>query len=130
MQRMRTIAIVGWVLVATQVVHGVVPAETDAEGVVGFYTGIVLLLGSLVGASAALLGRPWSIPLLGWTGLVVAVGFVLYHVVPVSSPATNPYIGEGVGVAPWLSVVACVAAGAWCAALAFRPAASATPAAA
>jgi len=120
MDRLRTFAVAGWVLVATQVVHGAVPADTDAEGDVGFSTGIVLLLASLVGASAAMLRRPWAAPLLGWTGLVVALGFVLYHVVPVESPASNPYVGEGVGLAPWLTVVACVAAGLWNAALHLR----------
>ena len=113
-------AVAGWVLVLTQVVHGAVPAETDAEGVVGFYTGIALLLASLVGASGAMLGKEWAPPLLGWTGLVVAVGFVLYHVVPVTSPATNPYVGEGVELAPWLTVVACVAVGGWNAVLGLR----------
>jgi hypothetical protein len=118
---MRMLAVAGWSLVAAQVVHGVVPAETSAEGDVGFFTGIVLLLASLVGASGAMLGKAWAAPVLGWTGAIVAVGFLLYHVVPVTSPVTNPYPGEGVGVAPWLTVAACVAAGAWCAVLALRP---------
>jgi hypothetical protein len=55
----------------------------------------------------------------GWTGVTVAVGFVLYHAVPFKSPMTNPYLGEPVGAAAWISVALAVAAGAWAAYEAF-----------
>lgn len=53
MRDLRVLAVAGWVLVATQVVPGAVPADTDADGVVGFYAGIALLLASIVGAAGA-----------------------------------------------------------------------------
>jgi hypothetical protein len=112
---MKRIAWAAWALVAVQVVHGAIPAETDAEGNVGFYTGLVLLLASLVAAIGASAKKPWAPRLAGWTGLIVAGGFTLYHALPVRSPLTNPYVGEPVGVAAWLGVVAAIAIGAWAA---------------
>ena len=50
-----------------------------------------------------------------WTGYAVAVGFVLYHVLPVPGPLTFPYWGRSdVGLAQWLPVLAAVAVGLWC----------------
>lgn len=104
-------------LLVTQVVHGAVPvdeAKTDSESWVGFVGGIFLLLATI----AALIGlaqrMSYGPRLAALTGLVVAVGFVAYHAVPWSSPLTNPYLGEPVGVPAWLSVAAAVGAGAWC----------------
>lgn len=112
---MKGIAWAAWALVAVQVVHGAIPAETDAEGSVGFFTGLVLLLASLVAAVGASTKRAWAPSLAGRTGLAVAVGFTLYHAVPVRSPVTNPYVGEPVGAAAWIGVVAAIAVGAWAA---------------
>jgi hypothetical protein len=60
-------------------------------------------------------GKPWAASLTGWTGLTVAVGFVLYHAVPFHSAVTNPYVGEPVGAPAWISVALAVAAGVWAA---------------
>ena len=109
------VAAAAWALVVVQVVHGAIPADTSAEGNVGFYTGIVLLLASLVAAIGATAKKPWAVPLAGWTGLVVAVGFTLYHALPFHSPLTNPYFGEPVGALAWLSVAAPIAVGLWAA---------------
>lgn len=68
--------------------------------------------------------RRWAAPLAGCTGLVVSVGFVAYHAMPVHSPVTNPYLGEGVGAPAWVSVAAAVIAGAWTASLAMPRAAA------
>ena len=53
--------------------------------------------------------------LTGWTGAIVAGGFVAYHAVPWHSPLTNPYFGEPVGVPAWISVALAVGAGIWAA---------------
>lgn len=115
------VEIATWLLLVTQVVHGFVPADTEAEGHVGAVGGLLLLIATM----AAILGlrtrRRWAPPLAGWTGLIVAVGFVAYHAVPVRSPVTNPYLGEPVGAPAWISVAAAVAAGAWTAFAARRP---------
>jgi heme/copper-type cytochrome/quinol oxidase subunit 3 len=101
-------------LVLAQIVHGAVPAETESDTVLGFYAGIALLLASIVALVGLVRGRRWAVPLATWTGFVVGVGFVLYHAIPFESPLTNPYPGEAVGAAAWLTVVASVAAGLWC----------------
>jgi hypothetical protein len=108
------------VLLVAQVVHGAVPADTSAEGYVGLVVGLALLVATVAGLVGAAQRMPWAPPLLLVTGAFVAVGFVLYHAVPVTSPVTNPYPGEGVGAGPWLTVVASVVAGAWVAAEARR----------
>jgi hypothetical protein len=117
------IALAAGALFVAQLAHGLVPTEGEVEGggPVGFYGGIVLLLASLAAAVGALQERSWARPLAFATDAVVAIGFVLYHAVPVSSPVTNPYPREPVGLPAWLTVVASVVAGAWSAAEA-RPA--------
>ena len=105
-----------WALVIFQVVHGFTPAETEAEGYVGLVGGLVLLVASLTAVFGLRTAKQWAPALTGWTGLVVAVGFVLYHAVPFHSAVTNPYIGEPVGAPAWISVALAVAAGAWAAA--------------
>ncbi len=105
-------------LVVAQVVHAAVPVDPDkaeSESWVGFYGGVLLLLLSVAAVVGLVQGRPYGRPLATWTGLVVAVGFVAYHASPWHSPATNPYLGEPVGVPAWLSVATAVGAGAWCA---------------
>ena len=76
--------------------HGLTPVHTGEHTIVGPVVGLVLLLtsiASIVGfRSRSACGRL----LLGWTGIVVAVGFVLYHALPISGPATNPYFGKSV----------------------------------
>lgn len=108
----KRIEVAAWLLLITQVVHGFVPADTEAEGYVGLVGGLVLLA-TMAGIFGLRTRRTWAPPLAGWIGLVVAVGFIAYHAVPVSSPVTNPYLGEPVGAAAWISVAAAVAAGAW-----------------
>ena len=73
-------------------------------------------IAAIVGFRSA---RSWARPLLGWTGVVVVVGFVLYHALPISSPVTNPYFGKSVPVAAWISVGLAIAAGLWAATLSF-----------
>ena len=115
--RYRRVAAASAALAIAQLVHGLVPTdgEVDGGGVVGFYGGLVLLAASILAAIGAARERPWSRPLALGTGATVAVGFVLYHALPFSSPVTNPYPGEPVGLPAWLTVIASVAAGAWCA---------------
>ena len=105
------------VLLVTQVVHGAVPVEEDnPEGsALGFYVGILLLVLTVAAVVGLVQRRPYGRPLATWTGLAVAIGFVAYHAVPWTSPLTNPYLGQPVGVPAWLSVIAAVTAGAWCA---------------
>lgn len=102
-------------LVVTQVVHALVPADTEAEGYMGLVGGLILLIASLAALYGLMQGLDWARSVLGWAGLGVSVGFVAYHAVPWSSPVTNPYIGEPVGVPAWISVVFAVAAGVWAA---------------
>jgi hypothetical protein len=105
-----------WALVIVQVVHGLTPAETEAEGSVGLVGGLALLVAAMVAVVGFRSGRSWATPLTGWTGLIIAVGFTLYHAVPFQSPVTNPYFGEPVGAAAWMSVGLAVltgARGAW-----------------
>lgn len=104
-----------WALVVVQLVHGFTPAETEAEGYVGLVGGLLLLIAAAAAAAGFRTRSSWAVPLTGWTGLAIAVGFTLYHAVPVRSPLTNPYFGEPVGPAAWISVAVAVAAGAWAA---------------
>lgn len=105
--------IAAWLLVATQVVHGFIPAETEAEGYAGAVGGLVLLVASLTAVYGLRTATPWAPTLLAVTGAAVAVGFVAYHATPVRSPLTNPYLGEPVGVPAWIGVAVAVASGAW-----------------
>ncbi len=102
-----------WLLVATQVVHGFIPAETEAEGYAGAVGGLVLLVASLAAVYGLRTAKPWASTVLMVTGAAVAVGFVAYHATPVHSPVTNPYLGEPVGVPAWIGVAIAVASGAW-----------------
>jgi len=117
-------------LAVIQVVHAAIPAETESEGYVGPVVGLGLLIASIVAAVGAWQGRPWAPRLALVTGAFVAVGFTLYHAVPVHSPVTNPYPGEPVGAASWLSVAASVAIGAWAAYEGWRAERASQPAAA
>lgn len=104
-----------WALVATQVVHAFIPAETESEGYVGLVVGLLLLVASLAAVYGIRTGASWAASLAGGAGLVVAVGFVAYHGLPFRGPFTNPYPGEPVGAAAWIGVALAVAAGAWAA---------------
>lgn len=105
-------------LLVTQVVHGAVPvdeAKVESESAVGFYVGIALILLTVAALVGLVQRRPYGRPLAAWTGAAVAAGFVAYHAVPWTSAVSNPYLGQPVGVPAWLSVLAAVAAGVWCA---------------
>jgi hypothetical protein len=107
-------------LLAIQIIHGAIPADTDAEGYVGLVVGALLVIGSITALVGIRRDREWARPLLGITGAAVAIGFVLYHALPIHGPLTNPYFGEDhIGLAQWTPVVLCVAIGAWSAWLAF-----------
>jgi len=108
-------------LVAIQVVHGAIPAETDAEGYVGLVAGAILVVAAVTALVGLVQRRSWARPLLGWAGATVAVGFVLYHALPITSPLTNPYFGEDeIGALQWTPVILAIAIGAWAAWEAFR----------
>ncbi|MBA3653923.1 MAG: hypothetical protein H0W70_06985 [Actinobacteria bacterium] len=112
-------------LLVVQVVHGAIPARTSSEGYVGAVAGALLILASIGGVVGAVRGRSWAVPVVGVTGAVVAVGFVLYHALPWHSPVTNPYFGEDkIGALQWTSVILAVAIGAWAAFEARRRAAA------
>lgn len=105
-------------LLVTQIVHGAVPVDAnkpESDSVVGFYVGLLFLALTAAAIVGLLLRAKWAPPVAAWTGLAVAVGFVSYHAVPWSSAVSNPYLGQPVGAPAWLSVIAAVAAGAWCA---------------
>lgn len=102
-------------LIATQVVHALTPAETASEGWVGAVGGALLLTSAGVALVAVRTGRPWGPLVTGWTGLLVAAGFTVYHALPFRSAVTNPYLGEPVGAPAWISVVLAVGAGTWAA---------------
>jgi hypothetical protein len=90
-----------WALVIVPVVHGLTPAETEAEGYLGLVGGLALLVAAMVAVVGFRAGRLWATPLTGWTGLIIAVGFTLYHAVPFHSD--QPLLrrtgrGSGVGV--------------------------------
>jgi hypothetical protein len=60
--------------------------------------------------------RPWGRRLLGLTGASVAVGFLLYHTLPIHSAVTNPYVGERtIGALQWAPVIAAILIGVWAA---------------
>ncbi len=106
------------VLLVTQVVHGAVPVDEDkveSESAVGFYVGLLLLALTVAAIVGIVQRRPYGRPLAAWTGVAVAGGFVAYHAVPWTSVISNPYVGQPVGAPAWLSVIAAVGAGVWCA---------------
>jgi len=115
----RLVAATG-VYAAVQLVHGLVPADTEAESYVGLVAGLVQLVATLAALYGLRVGAAWAERLAGAVGVLGAVGITAYHLTPVTSPATNPYVGEGVGAAAWLSVLAVVAGGLWTAAEAWR----------
>ena len=113
------------VLAAVQVIHGAVPTgREDTEGsIVGPIVGLVLIIASIVAAVGIRRRREWAPRLLAGTGLFVAIGFTLYHAIPLKNWATNPYWGndvEDVSAAAWATVVASVAVGLWAAWEAYR----------
>jgi len=102
-------------LIAIQVIHAAIPAKTDAEGYTGLVLGIIALIASIVALVGLRQGRPWARSLSGLTGVSVAVGFVLYHALPIHSYFTNPYFGtDNIGLLQWTPVVLAVAIGLWC----------------
>jgi len=109
-------------LVAIQVIHAAIPAKTSSEGYVGLVLG-AFALGASVAAFVGLRnGKSWARPLLGLTGISVAVGFLLYHSLPIHSAVTNPYVGEkNIGALQWAPVIAAIAIGLWSAWEAWRP---------
>jgi len=115
-------------LVAIQVIHAAIPAKTTAEGYVGLVLGAIALVASTAAFFGLRAGKPWARPLLGVTGASVAVGFVLYHALPIHSAFTNPYFGtRSIGALQWAPVIGAVAIGAWCAFEAWRSTPSVTP---
>jgi len=103
-------------LLVIQVIHGAIPADTSSEGYVGAVVGAALIVASIVGIVGAVRNRPWAGSVIGVTGAIVAIGFLLYHASPWHTPVTNPYFGEDkIGVLQWTPVVLAIAIGAWAA---------------
>ncbi len=110
------LALAAAALLVIQVGHGAIPAETSSEGYVGAVTGALLIVASIVGLVSAVRNRPWTPIVVSVTGAIVAVGFLLYHVLPWKSPLTNPYFGEDeIGALQWAPVILAIAIGAWAA---------------
>jgi hypothetical protein len=102
-------------LIAIQVIHAAIPAKTDAEGYVGLVAGLFALVASVTALVGLVRHRPWARPLSGLTGISVAVGFVLYHALPIHSALTNPYFGtDNIGLLQWAPVIGTIAIGLWC----------------
>ncbi len=104
-------------LVASQVVHGVIPVDkhhVNNEGYTGLVVGAILLALSVAALMGIVQHRPYGRPMAAWTGVAVAVGFVAYHAVPWTSIISNPYLGQPVGAPAWISVALAVGSGAWC----------------
>ena len=118
----RALALPAGALLAAQLVHGAVPGPDEAgSSPVGPVVGLLLLLSAATATVGAVLGAGWAGPLLRCTGWAVAVGFLLYHAIPVTSALTFPYWGRSdVGPVQWLPVFAAIAAGVW-AIVAARP---------
>lgn len=114
-ERPRRLQASAWALVIFQLVHAITPADTDSESYLGPIAGLILLIAACAAVYGVRAHRSWAPTVTGWTGLVVAVGFILYHVLPFESPLTNPYLGEPVGPPAWISVALAVGAGAWAA---------------
>ena len=82
------------VLLATQLAHAAVPGPQEVAGSLGPIVGLVLLLWTVGALVGALRDARWARPLLRATGWAVAVGFLLYHALPLQSPLTFPYWGR------------------------------------
>jgi hypothetical protein len=109
-------------LIGIQVIHAAIPAKTSAEGYFGLVLGAIALAASVAAFFGLRNRKTWARPLLGLTGLSIAVGFLLYHALPIHSALTNPYVGEpAVGALQWAPVIAAIAIGLWSAWEAFRP---------
>ena len=118
------LALASGALFAAQVLHLVEviaagPVGIEGEGGIGEPLGLLGLIGSGVAMIAALNRRSYAIPLALASGVGVAVGFLLYHGVPIHSQLTNTYWGRGT-VLDWAVVLLCVAAGAWTAKVAWE----------
>ena len=103
-------------LVATQVIHVLAPVDEDkpeSESWLGLPVGGILLLLSTIALVGIVQHRSYGRPIAAWSGLAVALGFIAYHAVPWSSVISNPYLGEPVGPAAWISVILAVGAGFW-----------------
>ncbi len=127
-QRLQAAAIA---LIAIQVIHAAIPANTSYEGYFGLILGTISLAASIAALVGLRSGRQWATPLLGLTGASVAVGFLLYHALPIHSPFTNPYVNEPkVGALQWAPVIAAIGIGVWAAWESYRastPSASPRP---
>jgi hypothetical protein len=127
------LALAAGALLGAQVLHLVEvivagPVSIKGEGGIGEPLGLLGLIGAGMAVIAALNHRRYAIPLGLANGLGVAVGFLLYHGAPIHSQLTNTYWGRGT-VLDWAVVLLCVAAGAWCAAVAWELRTRATSAA-
>jgi hypothetical protein len=103
-------------LIAVQVIHAALPPEAvDSERSVAPVLAAVAVVGSASALFGVLRRRDWGRRLLGRVGLLVAVGVLLYHALPIRSPVTDPYFGEeSIGLAHWLPAIGSIVIGLWC----------------
>ena len=113
----RRLVLSAWAMALTQLAHGFIPSgvDEDSGGYTGLVVGLLLLITSFVVVYGASTAKAWAPRLAVLTGSAVAIGFVLYHAVPISSPVSNPYPGKGASVAGYAGVLIAVVAAAWCA---------------
>ena len=100
----RRALIAAWLLLATQIVHGFIPAKTHHHSAVGPVVGLVFLAANVAAIVALHRRRAVGATLLRATSAAVIGGFVLYHALPWRTSFTRPYIGEPVGVPAWFGV--------------------------
>lgn len=108
-------------LVAVQLLHGAIPGpDNESASLLGTVVGAALLTASIIGVWAAVTNRHWARVVIGYIGAAVAGGFVLYHAIPVKTPLSYPYWGvaHSARLSQWLPVLAAIAVGTWCCALA------------
>ena len=123
MESSRGLIVGAGALVAVQVAHAAVPGPSEVSGsLLGPIVGLGLLISSIAALVGAAQGREWARRVLRTTGAIVAVGFLVYHAIPVKTPLNYPYWGDATAnVWQWTPVLAAMAIGAWCTQVA-RPA--------
>lgn len=103
-------------LALAQVVHFVAPGESAAASGFGVAIGFGGLGLSVVAVGGVWSGRRWGATAALAAGVVVPLGYLVFHAIPVKSGVIAPYFGPGSATAAqWISVLLSVAAGLWCA---------------
>jgi hypothetical protein len=97
-------------LLVAQVLHGLAPADAEAEeNAVGLVLGVLGLLATIVLVVSAVRRSPRAQTLLLLVPGSITVGFLAYHGLPFASSVTNPYWGDGSATGlQWATVVVVV----------------------